>query len=147
MSDETRSETILFEGNPAAIPSLPLLLVVIGTMGIAWLFLILRAKKTHYKITSHRVVVETGLLSKKLNQVDLYRIVDYSVERPFGQRLLGTGNLVIETLDKTSPELRVEGIQTDVVALYEKLRIATEQEKTRRNVRLVDMESSGGSAT
>jgi uncharacterized membrane protein YdbT with pleckstrin-like domain len=85
-------------------------------------------------------VVETGLFSKKLEQVDLYRIVDYVVERPFLQRIMGTGNLVVDTLDKTQPELRIEGIRTDVVALYERLRVATEAEKRRRGVALVDME-------
>ena len=80
------------------------------------------------------------MFGKRLDQIDLYRIADYVVERPFAQRLLGTGNLVLEALDKTTPELRLEGLKTDVVALYEKLRVATEAEKRRRGVRLVDYE-------
>ncbi len=138
MVDE--KEEVLFEGTPAPIASLGALLISILTLGIGYLVLVLRAKSTHYRITSQRIVVETGLFSKQLNQIDLYRIVDYSVERPFAQRLLGTGNVVVETLDKTSPELRLQALKTDVVGLYEKLRVATEKEKARRNVRLVDME-------
>ena len=53
---------------------------------------------------------------------------------------MGTGNLVLETMDKTTPELRIEGIKTDVTALYERLRFATEAEKRRRGVRLLDVE-------
>ncbi len=139
------NEEVLFEGNPAAIASIATLLLTIVTLGIAWIFLALKAKGTLYKITSHRIVVETGIFGKQLNQIDLYRIVDYSVDRPFGQRIMGTGNLVIETLDKTSPELKIQGIRTDVVALYERLRAATENEKARRNVRLVDMEQQHSS--
>jgi uncharacterized membrane protein YdbT with pleckstrin-like domain len=85
-------------------------------------------------------VVETGVLSKRLEQVDLYRISDYAVERPFLQRLLGTGNVVLTTLDKSTPRITLRAIKADVVALYERLRQATELEKQRRAVRVVDFE-------
>ena len=49
----------------------------------------------------------------------------------------------LEAMDKTTPELRISDVKTDVVALYEKLRFATEQEKRRRGVRVVDAESAG----
>ncbi len=70
-------------------------------------------------------MVETGVLSKRLEQIDLYRIADYTVDRPFLQRVMGTGNLLLKTFDKSTPELHVREIKTDVVALYEKLRAAT----------------------
>ena len=31
-----------------------------------------------------------------MEQLDLYRVVDYVVERPFGQRVMGTGNIILE---------------------------------------------------
>ena len=95
---------------------------------------------TRYKITSQRIVIEYGVFSKRMEQLDLYRVVDYVVERPFGQRIMGTGNLVLEAMDKTTPEIRITGIKTDVMALYEKLRYSTEQEKKKRNVRVLDIE-------
>ena len=49
--------------------------------------------------------------------------------------------MLLRTFDKTTPELNVRQIKTDVVALYEKLRSATEAEKTRRGVRMVDYET------
>ena len=89
-------------------------------------------------------MIERGVFSKEMQQVDLYRVVDYVVERPLGQRMMGTGNLILEAMDKTTPEVRIEGIKTDVVELYEKLRKATEQEKQRRNVRVLEVEPAGG---
>jgi hypothetical protein len=85
------------------------------------------------------------VLSKKLEQIDLYRVADYTVERPFGQRIMGTGNLLLKTFDKTTPELNVLDIKTDVVSLYERVRAATEADKLRRGVRMVDYESSATS--
>ena len=42
--------------------------------------------------------------------------------------------------DKTTPELNVMAINTDVVHLYERVRAATEADKARRGVRMVDYE-------
>ena len=134
-------EAVLFEGRRALVPSLSVLLLAIITLGL-WLLPRWwhRASKL-YRVTSRRIVVETGVLSKRLEQIDLYRIADYTVDRPFGQRVMGTGNLLLKTFDKSTPELHVREIKTDVVALYEKLRAATEAEMARRGVRMIDYDS------
>ncbi len=138
---EHAGEEVLFEGRPALVPSVGVLALSILTLGIYLLARFWARGSKLYRVTTRRIVVETGVLSKRLEQIDLYRIADYTVERPFGQRLLGTGNLLLRTFDKTTPELNVRQIKTDVVALYEKLRSATEAEKTRRGVRMVDYET------
>jgi len=134
-------EIVLFEGRRALVPSVSVLLLVIVTLGL-WLIPRWwhRGSKL-YRVTTRRIVVETGVLSKRLEQIDLYRIADYTVDRPFLQRVLGTGNLLLKTFDKSTPELQVREIKTDVVALYEKLRAATEAEKAKRGVRMIDYES------
>ena len=135
-------EEVLFEGRVALIPGVGTLLAATLTLGLWLIVRWLKTMGTRYRITTRRIVVESGVLSKRLEQVDLYRIADYTVERPFGQRLMGTGNLLLRTFDKTSPELNVRYIKADVVALYERLRAATEAEKTRRGVRMVDYETA-----
>lgn len=138
---EHAGEELLFEGRPALVPSVGVLALSIVTLGIYLLARWWARGSKLYRVTTRRIVVETGVLSKRLEQIDLYRIADYTVERPFGQRLLGTGNLLLRTFDKTTPELDVRQIKTDVVALYEELRSATEAEKNRRGVRMVDYET------
>jgi uncharacterized membrane protein YdbT with pleckstrin-like domain len=135
------SERTLFEGRPALVPSLGVLLLCVLTLGLWLLPRWWHRGSKLYRVSTRRIVVETGVLSKRLEQIDLYRIADYTVERPFGQRVLGTGNLLLRTFDKSTPELDVHEIKTDVVALYEQLRAATEAEKTRRGVRMVDYET------
>ena len=133
-------EEVLFDGHPALVPSLGALVLAIVTLGLWLLPLWWISRGRHYKLTTKRVVVETGLLNKRLEQVDLYRVSDYTVLRPISQRILGTGNLILRTLDQTSPEVPVANIKTDVVALYERIRAATEVEKKKRGVRVMDME-------
>lgn len=142
MPGSSGGEELIFQGRPAVIQGLGALLLTILTVGIYALVMWVRSRGTLYKITSQRVVIESGVFSKRMEQIDLYRIVDYVVERPFGQRVMGTGNIVLEAIDKTTPEIKLAGIRTDVVALYERLRYCTEQEKQKRNVRLIDVESA-----
>jgi uncharacterized membrane protein YdbT with pleckstrin-like domain len=134
------AESPLFEGRPAVWIGVGDVLVSILTLGLGALYLWIRSHGAHYKVTTRRVIVERGILSKRLEQIDNYRIKDYVVERPFGQRLLGTGNLLLHTMDQTTPSLRLLGLRTDVVALYELLRAAAEAERLRRGVRLLDNE-------
>ena len=141
MPGASGAEELIFQGHPAAIQSIAGVLLAILTLGISALVAWLQARGTHYKITSQRICVERGIFGKRMEQVDLYRVVDYVVDKPFTQRLVGTGNLVLETMDKTTPEIRIEGVRTDVTALYERLRFATEQEKKKRGVRVMDIEN------
>lgn len=139
-SPQHKSETILFEGHPALVPSLTTLLLAIVTVGLWLIVAYFKSRATSYRITNQRVVVDLGLLGKRMEQIDLYRVNDFTVERPFTQRLMGTGNLLLETMDRTTPQLIVSNIKTDVVALYEQLRRATEEAKAQHSVRVVDYE-------
>ena len=56
-------------------------------------------------------------------------------------RIAARGLVHVPAGHSVFPELTVAEIKTDVVALYEKLRAATEAEKTRRGVRMVDYET------
>jgi uncharacterized membrane protein YdbT with pleckstrin-like domain len=140
-SPGTPPETVLFEGRPAPIASVGALLLTIVTLGLAGLYYFLKSSGVLYKVTTRRVMVERGLLSKRLEQIDAYRIKDYVVDRPFSQRLLGTGNLILVTMDSTTPSLELRNLKTDIVQLYEALRAAAEADRTRRGgVRIIDNE-------
>ena len=140
MPGASGGEELLFAGSPAVVQGFGGLVLAILTLGISLLVQWVRTRSVHYKITTQRIVIEQGMFGKRMEQIDLYRVVDYVVDRPFGQRIMGTGNLFLQAMDKTTPEIRITGIKTDVVALYERLRYATEQEKKRRGVRVVDDE-------
>ncbi|MDQ3032919.1 MAG: PH domain-containing protein [Myxococcota bacterium] len=136
---ERHQERVLFEGRPATVSGLGDAMIAVLTLGLGWVWLWARARGTHYKVTTSRIVIEQGLFSKRLEQIDLYRVDDYIVELPFAQRLLGTGNLVIATSDRSAKgEVRLDRLRTDVRALYEELRTATERDKSRRGVRRFD---------
>lgn len=134
------NETVLFEGHPALVPGLGALLITIVTLGLALIYFYLKRGGTKYKVTTQRIVIDSGIFSKKMEQLDLYRINDFAVERPFGQRIMGTGNLRLTTFDKSTPVVNLTAMKTDVVQLYETMRVHVEQLKQQRGVRMVDYE-------
>ncbi|AKF03927.1 PH domain-containing protein [Sandaracinus amylolyticus] len=137
--DAAPPERVIFEGHPALVPGVLEALFVALTLGLGLVWLWVRSRGTHYRLTTSRVVIESGMLNKKIEQIDLYRVDDYAVDLPLGQRLLGTGNLTLATTDRSAKgEVRLAHLRTDVRALYEQLRAATEADKARRGVRRFD---------
>lgn len=134
------TEKVLFQGSPSLIPGIGSLLVTVLTLGLALIYLFFKRNGTVYKITTQRIVVDSGIFGKKKEQIDLYRVADFTVERPFSQRIMGTGNLMLNTFDKSTPKVHLEALKTDVDQLYETLRVAVEQNKAQRGVRMVDYE-------
>src|SRR6187402_530071 len=94
-------EEVLFDGHPALVPSVGALVLLILTAGLWFIPLWWSSRTRHFRLTTKRVVVETGILNKRLEQVDLYRVSDYTVLRPLSQRVMGTGNLILKALDHT----------------------------------------------
>ncbi len=66
---------------------------------------------TVYKLTEEKLLIETGFLSKKEEEVRLYRIMDLTLNRPFGQRLFKVGTIHCCTADKSTPEFDISKIK------------------------------------
>lgn len=68
--------------------------------GLPWTF-------TTYKLTKDKLLIESGFLSKKEEEVRLYRIMDLTLKRPFWQRIWGLGTIHCCTADKSTPEFDI----------------------------------------
>ena len=130
-----REEHVVFEGRSAAIYSIGRVLISILTLGITWLVFKIQALTTKYTITNQRIQMETGIFSKKLSTVELYRVDDFEVEFPFHMRIMGYGQLVIRSSDRETPEIVLKGIK-EITVIYEALREASLVERQRRGVKV-----------
>ena len=89
---------------------------------------------TVYKLTEEKLLIETGFFNKKEEEIRLYRIMDLTLNRPFGQRIFGLGTIHCCTADKSTPEfdilkvknsLNVKNLLSDMIeAEREKKRIS-----------------------
>jgi len=123
------TETVIFDGHPALLGSITRLVIAIATLGIGAIYFWIQSSNIKYLITSQRVVVESGIFSKNIAAVELYMINDIELEKPFGQRLMGSGNITLIGQDQSTPSLRLERLPLDVRKLYEQLRQDIEKSK------------------
>jgi uncharacterized membrane protein YdbT with pleckstrin-like domain len=61
-----------------------------------------RRSATRAVIEGDRLRYETGLLGKSTRNIQLSKVQDVRVDQSLGQRLLGVGNLSVETAGETS---------------------------------------------
>ena len=72
--------------------------------GLPWSF-------TRYRLTDDKLIVSTGLFSINEEEIRLYRIMDVTLKRSFGERLWGLGTIHICSSDKTTPELDIKRVR------------------------------------
>jgi hypothetical protein len=130
---EAELERLLFTGNPAVISSLGQWALVVITIGIAWLVYWVKSKSVVYTLTTQRIQIERGLLSTIKASVELFRIDDFDIHRPFGMRVLGYSMLHLRSSDPDLATLIITGIP-NLEALADQLRECSLKERTRRKI-------------
>ena len=116
-------------------PDQPVL--ILSAIAVPLLFALVRWWQTRsqkYEITTERIRTSTGILSRRTTELELYRVRDYTVVEPFWLRLIGRGNLVIETSDRSTSNLVLRAVPT-VNALKDQVRLHTERMRQLRGVR------------
>ncbi len=97
--------------------------------GLPWSF-------TRYRLYEDKLVIDTGFFNRREDEVRLYRILDISLNRSFGERLFGLGTIHCCSGDKTSPEFEICRIKKsrELKDLLSDM-IETEREKRRVGMR------------
>lgn len=129
------TERELFVGRPAVLYSLGEYVISVLTLGIALFFFWLRSLSTHYRITTQRIQVDRGILSKSKSNAELFRFDDYEVRRPLGMRIVGHAELLMTSSDRSRPTMSVKGIP-GLPSIAEELRECGLRERERRGVKV-----------
>lgn len=126
-------EQVLFVGHPAVLYSLTQWLVSIVTIGIAALVYWIKSRSVVYTLSTQRIQIERGLFSTIKSSVELFRIDDFDIHRPFGMRMLGFSMLHLRSSDPDLSTVIIEGIP-NLEALADQLREYSLRERTRRKI-------------
>lgn len=78
---------------------------------VFFLVALLKIRSTLYTITNQRVMIETGLISKALNEIDLRYVDDSQFSQTILHRLLGIGNVTLFSSDQTTPTYTLQAIR------------------------------------
>lgn len=95
-------------------------------LGLPWSF-------TRYYLYDDKLIIDTGLLSRKEEEIRLYRIMDVSLRRSLGQRLMKIGTIHCCSGDKTSPEFELKHIKNSR-EVKNRLSDMIESERLKRHV-------------
>lgn len=92
---------------------------------------IAQIKNTHYKVTTQRILVERGVLSKSLQEIDMRSVDDTEFRQSFLERIFGIGEVSIVSTDKVTPRVVLHGIR-DPRATRELIRATAYQVSQRQ---------------
>ncbi len=112
-------ETILWEGTPHG------LLNPIETHAIRWV------------LTTERLQVIRGILSRSTEEFELTRVRDVSYEQSLAQRALGIGTIQVIGTDATTPVVVLHDVE-EPEAVKEMIRAAVRDQRRRQRVRQVE---------
>lgn len=159
------AENVLWEGNPAQVTAWrvylfsfvlalagvvasvilgrtwPLILLPIAIVVAGYAYLAIRSRQ--YRLTTQRLVTRTGILTRRTDEIELYRVKDFTFVEPFLPRLLGLGTLDIVTSDQTSPHVVLRNIR-GADKVKEQLRQQVESLRDKKRVREIDGLGDGG---
>lgn len=170
MQPATVSEEVLWKGSPSQVLNLGKYLVafvlVVGItlvglipgfqlalagliLPLGWaLWTFVETKSVRHELTTERIRMSSGIFNQKLDDVELYRVKDTSMERPFWYRVFGLSTLIIETSDRSQPRIEIKAVHNGD-ELRETLRKQVEFWRDKKRVREVDFDESvadGGAA-
>lgn len=90
-----------------------------------------------YSLSSQRLRERAGVLTKHVDELELYRVKDISVHQPLLQRLLGRGEVILITSDRSTPKIILSAI-SNPIKVADLIRKAVEQCRVEKGVREID---------
>jgi hypothetical protein len=90
-------------------------------------------KSVHYEVTADRIEWARGIFSRKIDNLDTFRIVDMKLHRSLFDCLVGIGTVTLITKDKTDPEFEFQKVKQPR-ALYDVLKKASLEADRKQGV-------------
>jgi len=137
------SEQVVWEGRPSPLEHLGTFIacglfvwLVVPAAVAAWRYL--EQISIGYTLTNERLKVKSGVLSKRLEELELYRVKDTSLEMPFFLRLFGLAHVVLHSSDASHSVMRLRAIP-DAEMLRDQIRGLVEKRREAKGVRELDV--------
>ena len=129
-------ETLIFDtsASPIALSMKDIVLGLLCTGGLWCIYVVARNLTTRYKLTNQRLTLRSGLISQKVEEVEVYRVRDVSMEQEVVGRLLGFGDVVVHSSDPSSPKIVLKNVHSPN-KIKEQIRVASRQGRRFEGVR------------
>jgi len=112
------------------------LLLGIGIFLVVGAYLFYKAmqvRMTHYEVSSERIEFGTGIFDRRVDNLDMFRVVDIKLRRNFLDCIVGVGTVSLTTTDKSHPEFAFEKVANSR-ELYDAIKNASLSADRKTNV-------------
>ena len=109
------------------------LLILYAVCALYFFGLYLFRKSSRIRVTTNNIETERGILSKKIDVLELWRCRDVRYRQDFMDRILGIAHIDVYTADVTTPHLELLGLPASR-QLFEQIRDNIELQRQARNV-------------
>jgi len=118
----------------------PWIIVAIWVLcGVGALIAYLKVSTTKYVLTNERLRVTTGILSTRTEDLELRRVRDSVILRPFWARVAGLGDIQILSADASTPRLVLHAIK-DPDGVQSMIRSNVQTQWSRFGVRQMELD-------
>jgi membrane protein YdbS with pleckstrin-like domain len=90
-------------------------------------------KMTYYEVTADRIEWSRGILDRKVDNIDMFRVMDLKLRRNILDCIFGIGKITLITSDKTDPKFAFEKLRHSR-DLYDIIKYASLQADLRTGV-------------
>jgi membrane protein YdbS with pleckstrin-like domain len=137
-------ESDIWAGSPSQITNLKTFIVcgifcwlLIPLFVALWRYLLV--KTTRYELTSQRFRSSYGVISKRLDELELYRVKDTAFSQSLFQRIFSLATVSMTSSDSNTPYAAIESIPAGKAReLRETIRTLVEELRDRKRVREID---------
>ena len=99
--------------------------LAIGALAVLKLAIgILKLKMIYYEVSDDRIEWSRGILDRRVDNIDMFRVVDLKMRRSLLDCIFGVGTVALITTDKTDPEFEFEKVR-DCRDLYDIIKKAS----------------------
>jgi membrane protein YdbS with pleckstrin-like domain len=121
------------EGNLETSTRILLVLIPIALAVIFFFGITFYRRSIKFRVTSTVIETERGLLSKRIDVLQLWRCKDIRYRQNFVDRILGIAHIEVFAQDTTNPHIEIVGMPASR-QLFESLRDAIEIQRQAKNV-------------
>ncbi len=81
-----------------------------------------------------KLFCETGVLSSHYEEIQLYKVEDFSIHQTFGDKMFGVGTIHIKSSDKTMPNFKILKVKQPY-QVYDKIANLVARDRKDKNFR------------
>lgn len=111
-------------------------LIIVSLAMALWNYLV--AKNVAFKFTNEVLISEHGVINKYIDNIELYKVKDVYIQRPFFLRLFNLENVFLITSDETHPIISIDAVDVSE-NLCQKIRSIVEKQRSIKGVRELNM--------